>query len=177
MVASGTIVRIRGVEVIMEIAHSATVGAAKSRNQIQRWAALIFSSSSRANFNSMVAMFGCVVGVAVVGATSPVYPLFVIHTLRVDALTSYILAAIAILMALPLFPVIGRLSDKIGRKPVIVADCMLAAISYFPLVKLHLETGPAFFPRSLPEVNPIVESRLVRVQTETFAEALLLFNA
>jgi MFS family permease len=84
----------------------------------------------------IVAMFGCVTGVTAVGAMALVYPLlFLIQTLKVDPLTTNILAATAIALTIPLFPLAGRVSDKIGRKPMIIGGCVLAALSYFPAVK------------------------------------------
>jgi MFS family permease len=99
------------------------------------------------NLGSMlVAMFGCVVGVTVVGAMSLLYPLlFLVQTLRFDPLVANLLATAAVLVALPLFPVVGHLSDRIGRKPIIVAGCLVAAVCYFPLVHaLTHFANPAF---------------------------------
>ena len=84
----------------------------------------------------IVVMFGCVAGVSAVGAMGLIYPLlFLLQTLKVDPLTTNILAMLAIGATIPLFPLVGPLSDRIGRKPTIIAACLLAAASYFPVVK------------------------------------------
>ena len=84
----------------------------------------------------VIVMFGCVTGVTAVGAMGLIYPLlFLQQTLKVDPLTTNILAGLAILVSIPLFPLVGRLSDRIGRKPTIIAGCVIAAIVYFPFVK------------------------------------------
>lgn len=94
----------------------------------------------------IVVMLGCVTGVSAVGAMGLIYPLlFLQQTLRVDPLTTNILAGLAIFVTIPLFPLVGWLSDKIGRKPTIIAGCLIAAVSYFPAVKLLTHfANPAF---------------------------------
>jgi MFS family permease len=94
----------------------------------------------------IVAMFGCVTGVSAVGAMGLIYPLlFLQQTLRVDPLTVNILAGLAIAVTIPLFPLVGWISDRIGRKPTIIAACLIAAISYFPVVKaLTHYANPAY---------------------------------
>ena len=84
----------------------------------------------------IVVMFGCVAGVSAVGAMALIYPLlFMLQTLKVDPLTTNVLAMLAIGVTIPLFPFVGWLSDRIGRKPIIISACLLAAASYFPAVK------------------------------------------
>jgi len=70
----------------------------------------------------------------VVWYTGQFYALFFLEkTLKVDGATTNILIAIALALATPLFVVFGWLSDKIGRKPIIMTGCALAALTYFPL--------------------------------------------
>ncbi|MFZ3005798.1 MAG: MFS transporter, partial [Phenylobacterium sp.] len=70
------------------------------------------------------------------------YALFFLEkTLKVDAPLANILIAIALLLATPFFVFWGWLSDKVGRKPIILAGCLLAALTYFPL--FHALTGAA----------------------------------
>ena len=84
----------------------------------------------------IIVMFGCVAGVSAVGAMGLIYPLlFLLQTLKVDSLTTNVLAMLAIGVTIPLFPLVGWLSDRIGRKPMIISACLLAAASYFPVVK------------------------------------------
>lgn len=82
----------------------------------------------------LIALFGLVIGQAVVWYTGQFYALFFLQTvLKVDLLTANVLIAWALIIATPFFLVFGSLSDRIGRKPVILAGCILAAATYFPL--------------------------------------------
>ena len=82
----------------------------------------------------IIALFGAVAGQAVVWYAGQFYALFFLEkTLKVDGATANILIAIALALATPFFVFFGWLSDKIGRKPIILGGCALAAVSYFPL--------------------------------------------
>ncbi|HEX8483292.1 MAG TPA: MFS transporter [Allosphingosinicella sp.] len=82
----------------------------------------------------LIALFGAVAGQAVVWYTGQFYALFFLEkTLKVDGATANILIAIALALATPFFVFFGWLSDRIGRKPIILAGCALAAATYFPL--------------------------------------------
>ncbi|WP_293704676.1 MFS transporter [Sphingopyxis sp. UBA6723] len=85
----------------------------------------------------IVALFGAVAGQAVVWYTGQFYALFFLEkTLKVDGATANILIAIALILGTPFFIFFGWLSDKIGRKPIILAGCALAALTYFPTFQL-----------------------------------------
>jgi Major Facilitator Superfamily/Sugar (and other) transporter len=82
----------------------------------------------------LIALFGAVMGQAVVWYTGQFYALFFLErTLKVDGATTNILVAIALVLATPGFIFFGWLSDKIGRKPIIMTGCLLAMLTYFPL--------------------------------------------
>ncbi|HLL30018.1 MAG TPA: MFS transporter [Allosphingosinicella sp.] len=82
----------------------------------------------------LIALFGAVAGQAVVWYTGQFYALFFLEkTLKVDGATANILIAIALVLATPFFVFFGWLSDRIGRKPIVMAGCALAALTYFPL--------------------------------------------
>ena len=82
----------------------------------------------------LIALFGAVAGQAVVWYAGQFYALFFLEkTLKVDGATANILIAIALAIATPAFVLFGWLSDRIGRKPIILAGCALAALTYFPL--------------------------------------------
>jgi MFS family permease len=82
----------------------------------------------------IIALVGAVAGQAVVWYTGQFYALFFLEkTLKVDGATANILIAIALALATPFFILFGWLSDKVGRKPIIMAGCALAALTYFPL--------------------------------------------
>jgi MFS family permease len=82
----------------------------------------------------LIALFGAVMGQAVVWYCGQFYALFFLErTLKVDGATTNILTALALLLATPGFIFFGWLSDKVGRKPIIMIGCLLAVLTYFPL--------------------------------------------
>jgi MFS family permease len=84
----------------------------------------------------ILALLGLTAGQAVVWYTGQFYALFFLtQTLKVDGATANILIALSLAIGTPFFIVFGALSDRIGRKPIIMAGCLLAALTYFPLFK------------------------------------------
>jgi MFS family permease len=84
----------------------------------------------------LIALFGLTAGQAVVWYTGQFYSLFFLtQTLKVDAQTANILVAVALVLGTPFFLFFGALSDRIGRKPIIMAGCAIAALTYFPLFR------------------------------------------
>ncbi|HKT98148.1 MAG TPA: MFS transporter [Paraburkholderia sp.] len=84
----------------------------------------------------ILALIGVTAGQAVVWYTGQFYALFFLtQTLKVDGASANILIALALLIGTPFFLFFGALSDKIGRKPIIMAGCLIAALTYFPLFK------------------------------------------
>src|SRR5579862_9314454 len=82
----------------------------------------------------LLALLGATAGQGVVWYTGQFYALFFLTiTLKVDGATAYTLIAIALLAGTPFFIVFGWLSDKIGRLKIILAGCLIAAVTYFPL--------------------------------------------
>jgi hypothetical protein len=82
----------------------------------------------------LISLLGAVMGQAVVWYTGQFYALFFLErTLKVESATTNILTAVALILATPGFLFFGWLSDKIGRKPIILAGCLLAMLTYFPL--------------------------------------------
>ena len=82
----------------------------------------------------LIALLGAVMGQAVVWYTGQFYALFFLERiLRVDGATTNILTAIALALATPGFIFFGWLSDRIGRKPIILAGCLIAAVTYTAL--------------------------------------------
>jgi MFS family permease len=85
----------------------------------------------------VLALFGLVAGQAVVWYTGQFYALFFLTgVLRVDPTTANVLIAVALLIGAPFFVVFGTLSDRVGRKPIIMAGLLIACVAYFPLFKL-----------------------------------------
>ncbi|HEY1089559.1 MAG TPA: MFS transporter [Burkholderiaceae bacterium] len=82
----------------------------------------------------ILALIGLTAGQAVVWYTGQFYALFFLtQALKVDGVTANLLIAASLLIGTPFFIVFGALSDKIGRKPIIMAGCLIAALTYFPL--------------------------------------------
>jgi hypothetical protein len=95
----------------------------------------------------LIALFGAVAGQAVVWYTGQFYALFFLEkTLKVDGATANMLIAAALVLATPFFVLFGWLSDRIGRNPIILAGCALAALTYFPLFDgLTRAANPALY--------------------------------
>jgi predicted MFS family arabinose efflux permease len=106
----------------------------------------------------LIALFGAVVGQGVVFYTSQFYALFFLEkNLRVDGPTTNILIAIALLIATPAFIFFGWLSDKVGRKWIILTGCALAALTYMPLFHaLSKAANPALYAAQLSSPVSVV---------------------
>jgi MFS family permease len=96
----------------------------------------------------LLSLFGATAPEGVVWYTGQFYALFFLTIyLHVDYLTAYILIAISLVLGTPFFIWFGALSDKIGRKGIMLAGFLLAAVTYFPLFKALTHN-----------VNPALES-------------------
>jgi len=104
----------------------------------------------------ILALVGLTAGQAVVWYTGQFYALFFLtQTLKVDGTSANILIALALLIGTPFFVFFGSLSDRIGRKPIILAGCLIAALTYFPLFKaLTHYANPAL--EAATQKSPIV---------------------
>jgi len=82
----------------------------------------------------ILALIGLTAGQAVVWYSGQFYALFFLtQALKVDGATANIYVAVSLLIGTPFFIIFGSLSDKIGRKPIIMAGCLLAVLTYFPV--------------------------------------------
>ena len=82
----------------------------------------------------ILALFGLVAGQAVVWYSGQFYALFFLtQALKVDGPTANIMVALSLIIGTPFFVIFGTLSDKIGRKPLIMLGCLLAVLTYFPV--------------------------------------------
>jgi MFS family permease len=84
----------------------------------------------------IMSLLGGTAGQAVVWYTGQFYALFfLLQMLKIDPQTANLLIAGSLLIGTPFFILFGSLSDRIGRKPIIMAGCILAALTYFPIFK------------------------------------------
>jgi MFS family permease len=82
----------------------------------------------------ILALVGLTAGQAVVWYSGQFYALFFLtQALKVDGPTANILVAYSLILGTPFFVIFGTLSDRIGRKPIIMAGCLLAVVTYFPV--------------------------------------------
>ncbi|HEY0916694.1 MAG TPA: MFS transporter [Solimonas sp.] len=82
----------------------------------------------------IAAMFGIISGQATLWYASQFYSLyFLTQTMKVDGLTANLLLGLAVALAAPLNLFFGALSDRVGRKPLILGGCLIAALAYFPI--------------------------------------------
>jgi MFS family permease len=109
----------------------------------------------------LLALFGATAGQAVVWYGGQFYALlFLEKTLQVESTSAQLVMAAALLIATPFFVVFGSLSDKIGRKKIVLAGCLLAALTYFPIFQ-----GIAHFAN--PALDAAVKSSPVTVVANT----------
>ena len=98
----------------------------------------------------LIALFGAVAGQGVIGYTGQFYTLFYLERIAdVDPATSNILLVIALIIATPTFVFFGWLSDKIGRKKIVMTACVLAALTLFPLFKALTNAANPDFARAV----------------------------
>lgn len=104
----------------------------------------------------ILALLGATAGQAVVWYAGQFYALFFLtQTLKVDATMANLLMSAALVIATPFFIVFGAMSDRIGRKPIILAGCLIAALTYFPLFSaLTHYANPAL--EAATKTNPVV---------------------
>ena len=82
----------------------------------------------------LISLFGATAGQGVVWYTGQFYALFFLQTvLRVNSTSANYVIAIALLLGMPFFVLFGALSDRIGRKKIMMAGCLIAALSYIPI--------------------------------------------
>jgi MFS family permease len=99
---------------------------------------------------ALLALLGVTMGQAVVWYTGQFYALFFLtKTLRIEDASANIMIAVALALATPFFIFFGTLSDRIGRKGIIMAGCLIAAATYFPIFKALTHYG-----------NPALETAL-----------------
>jgi MFS family permease len=84
----------------------------------------------------LISLFGATAGQGVIWYTGQFYALFYLQTiLKVNVKTANIVVAIALLIGMPFFTVVGALSDRVGRKKLMMAGCLLGVLTYIPIYK------------------------------------------
>lgn len=109
------------------------------------------SFANKENLRMVVlALFGATAGQGVVWYTGQFYAMsFMEKVLKMDYLSIYTIIGVALVLATPFFVYFGHLSDKIGRKKIMMTGCLLAAVSYVPIyMAMHHFAGP------ITEVTP-----------------------
>ena len=113
----------------------------------------------------ILALLGLTAGQAVVWYTGQFYALFFLtQTLKVDPFWAQIMIALSLVIGTPFFIVFGWLSDKIGRKPIIMLGCLLAVLTYYPAgILKHIPGGNAIqLSRHLRTPDALRQSRAGR---------------
>lgn len=101
----------------------------------------------------LIALFGLIAGQAVVNYTGQFYALFFMQgVLKIDLFTSTVMIAWAIFFGTAGFIFFGSLSDKVGRKPVILLGCFIAAVTYFPIYSSLTKLGSPNLDKALETV-------------------------
>ncbi|WP_374361287.1 MFS transporter [Pseudoduganella danionis] len=109
---------------------------------------------------AIIALFGLTMGQAAVWYTGQFYALFFMtQTLKIDGATANLMSAMSLALATPFFVVFGKLSDRYGRKWIILSGCVLAAASYFPLFGALTHYG-----------NPALEAALEKAPVTLIAD-------
>lgn len=104
----------------------------------------------------LISLFGATAGQGVVWYTGQFYALFYLQTvLKVNATTSNYIVASALLLGMPFFVLSGALSDRIGRKKIMMAGCLLAAISYVPIYKAMQQAAGSNVVTVASQKNPV----------------------
>ncbi len=126
----------------------------------------------------LLALFGAAAGQGVVWYTGQFYALFFLQqTLKIDFVHSYIVIAIALGLATPLFVVFGKLSDRVGRKPIMLGGMLIASITYIPIYKAMVAFGnqnAALGKDGLALVGPVVTANYVVLTLLVFIQVVFV---
>jgi MFS family permease len=107
----------------------------------------------------LISLFGLITGFGVVWYTSQFYVLlFLAQTLKVDGATANILVMIALILATPFFVIFGALSDRIGRKKIVLSGILLAAVSFLPVFKAITHYANPALERALANAPVVVSA-------------------
>ena len=115
----------------------------------------------------LVSLFGATAGQGVVWYTGQFYALFYLQTvLKVHPTSANYIIATALLLGMPLFVVMGALSDRIGRKRLMLAGCLLAAVAYLPIYQLMQQAAGSDVVTAISQRHPITGAISLTPMTE-----------
>ena len=104
----------------------------------------------------LISLFGATAGQGVVWYTGQFYALFYLQTiLKVNVTSATYIVAAALVLGMPLFVVFGALSDRIGRKRIMMAGCLIAAISYMPIYSAMQSAAGSGVVTAVSQRNPV----------------------
>jgi MFS family permease len=114
----------------------------------------------------LISLFGATAGQGVVWYTGQFYALFYLQTiLKVNNTSANYIVAIALILGMPLFIVFGALSDRIGRKKIMMAGCLVAALSYVPIYKAMQAAAGSNVVTAVSQRNPVTGAVSLTPQT------------
>ncbi len=114
----------------------------------------------------LISLFGATAGQGVVWYTGQFFALFYLQTiLKVDATSANCVVSIALLLGMPFFVFFGAISDKIGRKHIMMAGCLIAAVSYLPIYKAMQAAAGSNVVTAISQANPVTGAVHLTPQT------------
>ena len=115
----------------------------------------------------LISLFGATAGQGVVWYTGQFYALFYLSTvLKINSRSADYIVAIALLLAMPLFVLMGALSDRIGRKWLMMAGCLLAAASYLPIYSAMQKVAGSSVVTAINRPHPVTKAIRLSPLTE-----------
>jgi MFS family permease len=139
--------RMKESPIFQHIKSTGMTSAAPLRDAFTHWANLKLV---------LISLFGATAGQGVVWYTGQFYALFYLQTiLRVNGTSANYVVAAALLLGIPLFVLFGALSDRIGRKRLMMAGCLLAAVCYLPIYQLMQRVAGSNVVTAISQRNPI----------------------
>jgi MFS family permease len=120
----------------------------------------------------LISLFGATAGQGVVWYTGQFYALFYLQTvLNVNGTSANYIIAIALLLGMPFFVFFGALSDRIGRKRIMMVGCLLAAVSYIPIYRAMQSAAGSSVVTASPVKNPVTGA--ISLTPQTYVDGLL----
>jgi MFS family permease len=114
----------------------------------------------------LISLFGATAGQGVVWYTGQFYALFYLQTiLKVNVTAANHIVAVALVLGMPFFVLFGALSDRVGRKKIMMAGCLIAAVSYIPIYKMMQSAAGSEVVTATSLKNPLTGAVSLTPQT------------